>query len=51
MRNIDFAAERGRFITSSGSKIHNLYSPELQEDGQIVLKVIGKEDTDEDRKL
>ena len=47
MRNTDYAEKRGRFITSPGSKIHKLYSPELQEDGQLVLKCIGTEDTDE----
>lgn len=47
MRNTTIAASRGRFITDAGSPIHQLYSSELQPDGDIKLIPTGTENTDE----
>ena len=46
MRNNVIAADRGRFICSSGSGIKDVYSPIVLEDGSIELKVTGQVDTD-----
>lgn len=47
MRNTDYAAKRGRFISDAGSPIHAVLSPELQKDGSLRLVKIGEENTDE----
>lgn len=47
MRNNKVAISRGRYITCSGDPIHDQYSPEMQEDGQIVLVKVAEENTDE----
>lgn len=41
------ASKRGRFITSSGSPEHELFTPELQPNGIIKLVHFGVENTDE----
>lgn len=47
MRNNCVAISRGRFFSSSGSPIHSVYSPKIQEDGSIRLEKVGEENTDE----
>lgn len=36
-----------KFVSNPGSRIHILYSPEVQDDGTIILVESGKEDTDD----
>lgn len=35
-----------KFVSNTGSRIHIIYAPEVQEDGTILLVESGKEDTD-----
>lgn len=48
MRNNDFAASRGRFISDPGSSIKILYDPVLNEDQTITLVATGKVDIQEE---
>lgn len=47
MRNNDVSKARGRFCTDPGNPIHTIYDSAVDPDGTIVLKPIGRENTDE----
>lgn len=47
MRNNQVSISRGRFLSSSGSSIHDIYDSKVMEDGSIKLVKVGEENTDE----